>query len=35
MALACLREIDFAEDVVNVEGDAIAHGQPAVPAARY
>lgn len=28
IALACLREIGFAEDVVNVEGGAIAHGHP-------
>src|SRR5690606_1149871 len=28
IALACLREISFAEDVVNVEGGAIAHGHP-------
>jgi len=28
IALACLREIGFAEDVVNVEGSAIAHGHP-------
>lgn len=28
VALACLREIGFAEDVVNVEGGAIAHGHP-------
>jgi acetyl-CoA C-acetyltransferase len=26
IALACLRELEFAEDVVNVEGGAIAHG---------
>lgn len=26
IALACLRQIGFAEDVVNVEGGAIAHG---------
>ena len=25
---ACLRELGFAEDVVNVEGGAIAHGHP-------
>lgn len=28
IALACLREIGFAEDLVNVEGGAIAHGHP-------
>jgi acetyl-CoA C-acetyltransferase len=28
IALACLGEIGFAEDVVNVEGGAIAHGHP-------
>ena len=28
IALACLREIGFPEDVVNVEGGAIAHGHP-------
>ncbi len=28
IALVCLREIGFAEDVVNVEGGAIAHGHP-------
>ena len=28
IALACLREIGFAQDVVNVEGGAIAHGHP-------
>ena len=28
IALACLREIGFAEDKVNVEGGAIAHGHP-------
>ena len=28
IGLACLRELDFAEDVVNVEGGAIAHGHP-------
>jgi acetyl-CoA C-acetyltransferase len=28
IALACLRELEFAEDVVNVEGGAIAHGHP-------
>lgn len=28
IALACLREISFAEDIVNVEGGAIAHGHP-------
>ena len=28
IALACLRELAFAEDVVNVEGGAIAHGHP-------
>jgi acetyl-CoA C-acetyltransferase len=26
--LACLRELEFAEDVVNVEGGSIAHGHP-------
>jgi len=28
IALACLRELGFAEAVVNVEGGAIAHGHP-------
>ncbi|BCG04618.1 acetyl-CoA acetyltransferase (plasmid) [Paraburkholderia sp. PGU19] len=28
IALACLRELGFAEDVVNAEGGAIAHGHP-------
>ncbi|MFX1737716.1 acetyl-CoA C-acetyltransferase [Paraburkholderia sp. A1RI_3L] len=28
IALACLRELGFAEDVVNTEGGAIAHGHP-------
>ena len=28
IALACLRELGFAEDVVNLEGGAIAHGHP-------
>ncbi len=28
ISLACLREIGFAEDIVNVEGGAIAHGHP-------
>jgi acetyl-CoA C-acetyltransferase len=28
ISLACLREIAFAEDIVNVEGGAIAHGHP-------
>lgn len=28
IALACLRELGFSEDVVNVEGGAIAHGHP-------
>jgi acetyl-CoA C-acetyltransferase len=28
IALACTRELGFAEDVVNVEGGAIAHGHP-------
>ena len=28
IALACLRELEFPEDVVNVEGGAIAHGHP-------
>ena len=28
IALACLREIGFAEEIVNVEGGAIAHGHP-------
>jgi acetyl-CoA C-acetyltransferase len=28
IALACLHEIGFAEDVVNVDGGAIAHGHP-------
>lgn len=28
IALACLSQIGFAEDVVNVEGGAIAHGHP-------
>ena len=28
IALACLRELGLAEDVVNAEGGAIAHGHP-------
>ena len=28
IALACLRELGFAEDIVNVDGGAIAHGHP-------
>lgn len=28
IALACLRELGFAEEVVNAEGGAIAHGHP-------
>ncbi len=28
ITLACLQEIGFAEDIVNVEGGAIAHGHP-------
>ena len=28
IALACLRELGFAEESVNVEGGAIAHGHP-------
>ena len=28
ITLACLRQLEFAEDVVNVEGGAIAHGHP-------
>jgi acetyl-CoA C-acetyltransferase len=28
IALACLRELGLAEDVVNVEGGSIAHGHP-------
>ncbi|KVE22262.1 acetyl-CoA acetyltransferase [Burkholderia vietnamiensis] len=28
IALACSRELGFAEDIVNVEGGAIAHGHP-------
>lgn len=28
IALACLRELGFTEDVVNVHGGAIAHGHP-------
>ncbi|MFN7130419.1 MAG: acetyl-CoA C-acyltransferase, partial [Brevundimonas sp.] len=28
IALACLRELGFAEDVVNPDGGAIAHGHP-------
>ena len=28
VALACLREMGFAEDMVNVEGGVIAHGHP-------
>jgi acetyl-CoA C-acetyltransferase len=28
IAIACQRELGFAEDVVNVEGGAIAHGHP-------
>jgi acetyl-CoA C-acetyltransferase len=28
ITIACLRELGFAEDIVNVEGGAIAHGHP-------
>jgi acetyl-CoA C-acetyltransferase len=28
IALACLQELGFSEDIVNVEGGAIAHGHP-------
>lgn len=28
ITLACLRELAFAEDIVNIEGGAIAHGHP-------
>ena len=28
IALACLRELGLPEDIVNVEGGAIAHGHP-------
>ena len=28
ITLACQRELDFSEDIVNVEGGAIAHGHP-------
>lgn len=28
ITLACLRELGFAEDIVNIEGGAIAHGHP-------
>lgn len=28
VALACLRELGLPEDIVNVEGGAIAHGHP-------
>lgn len=28
IAIACMRELGFAQDVVNVEGGAIAHGHP-------
>jgi len=28
ITLACLRELGFAEDIVNVEGGAVAHGHP-------
>lgn len=28
IALACLRDLDLPEDIVNVEGGAIAHGHP-------
>lgn len=28
IALACLRDLGFSEDIVNVEGGAIAHGHP-------
>lgn len=28
IALVCLRELGFAEDIVNAEGGAIAHGYP-------
>ena len=28
VALACIRELGLSEDIVNVEGGAIAHGHP-------
>jgi len=28
ITLACLRELGFAEEIVNVEGGALAHGHP-------
>ena len=28
VALACVRELGFAEDIVNVDGGAVAHGHP-------
>lgn len=28
IAIVCLRELGFAEDIVNVEGGAVAHGHP-------
>jgi acetyl-CoA C-acetyltransferase len=28
ISLACLRELEFAEEVLNVEGGSIAHGYP-------
>ena len=28
IALACLRQLEFSEDIVNVEGGSIAHGHP-------
>ena len=28
IALACLRELGFSEDIVNVDGGAVAHGHP-------
>jgi acetyl-CoA acetyltransferase len=34
ITLACLRELGFAEDAVNVEGGAIAHGHPLFGARR-
>lgn len=34
IALALIRELGLAEDIVNVEGGAIAHGIPSAPPAR-
>lgn len=35
IALALIRELRIAEDIVNVEGGAIAHGISSAPPARY